>query len=327
MKDRADRMWALRFHAARDLRLENIARPGAPLDTQVKIRVGAAGICGSDLHVYETAAYVTKFPVTMGHEFAGEVLEIGGKVEGLTPGDHVTGDSKVSCGRCASCERGFPNLCFNLGFVGEVCDGAFSEELLIDGSSLVPISRDVPSMYAALAEPLAVAIHASRILILGAGPIGALIQTVLTLKGFENVQVTDISDYRRGAVASVYPESVVARPEGSYDVVFETTGAEAVVRQVLPECTAKGGRLVMVGLFRKPVPFDFNLVVENEWVVRGCSAFSVELPEAVRTLEQHWERFKNVISHEMPLADYEEAFELLLSPEKKAVKIIFTPSP
>ena len=81
----------------------------------------------------------------------------------------------------------------------------------------------------------------------------------------------------------------------------------------------------MIGLFHEPVPFDFNFIVENEWNVRGCAAFSSELPEAVAMLNDHWETFKHVVSHRLPLADYQKAFELLLAPEKNAVKILFQP--
>lgn len=330
----SDEMLALRFYGPRDLRAEKVDRPEPPTNNLVRVQVRASGVCGSDLHVYETAAYVTQFPVTMGHEFAGTVLQVGEAVQGLAPGDHVVGDSRVFCGQCESCERGSHNLCQNLGFVGEVCDGAYAEEIEIKASSLVPIARHVPMAIAALAEPLAVAIRASRmahidaartVLILGAGPIGALIHTVLTLQGHKQLRITDVSDYRRAVVAAVAPDSVLTTADRPYDVVFETTGAEKAVRHLLPEYLAKGGQLIMVGLFRAPIPFDFNHIVEGEWSVRGSSAFSSELPESVQVLEQHWQHFGHIVSHQMSLRDYQKALDLLLSPEKKAMKIVFTP--
>ncbi len=327
-------MDAIRFHGAGDLRFERVPRPGSPACDQVKVRVEAAGICGSDLHVYETGQYVTQIPVVMGHEFAGIVIDAGEGVQGLRHGDHVVGDSRIFCGRCRSCQKGQSNLCVNLGFLGEVRDGAYAEEILINSCSVVRIGEEVPFEIAALAEPLSVALHASgmarisqscRVLVLGAGPIGALIHTILAMNGLSNVHVTDISEYRRRVIARVDANAVVSKPENQYDIVFETTGSSSVISQVLPNQLIKGGELVMVGLFRGPTSFDFNQIVENEWVVKGSSAFSTELCEAVKVLEEHWQRFEHIISHKMPLQEFKQAFDLLLSPEKRAMKILLTP--
>ena len=227
-------MDAIRFHGAGDLRFERVPRPGSPACDQVKVRVEAAGICGSDLHVYETGRYVTQIPVTMGHEFAGTIIDVGEGVQGLKRGDHVVGDSRVFCGQCHSCQKGESNLCMNLGFLGEVCDGAYAEEILIASCSVVRIGDEVPLEIAALAEPLSVALHASgmariresrRVLVLGAGPIGALIHMILAIDGLSDVHVTDISEYRRQVMARVDANAVVSKPVNHYDLVFETTGS------------------------------------------------------------------------------------------------------
>ena len=359
-------MKALRFHAPRDLRLEMVPRPGKPAGNEVKVRVEAAGICGTDLHVFETGAYVTKAPVVMGHEFAGLVLEAGDGVKGLKPGDRVVGDSRSTCGVCDFCRRGHPNLCERLGFIGEVRDGAFAEEILIEEPSLLRIDPSVPAGAAALAEPLAVAVHAAglagagalsrrtpdpgrgsdpprskraaggldakeaapsssrRTLVLGAGPVGALLYEILLLKGLPDIQVSDRSPYRRGVIESVHPGST-DEPSGRYDIVFETTGAPGVAEDLLPRVVQKRGTLVMVGLYRGPVPFDLNALIESEWNVLGCAAFSDELVEAVDILETRWPVFSHVTSHFFPLLGYREAFDLLLSPQKNAMKILFQP--
>ena len=329
-----ERMKALRFHAPRDLRLEMVPRPGKPAGNEVKVRVEAAGICGTDLHVFETGAYVTKAPVVMGHEFAGLVLEAGDGVKGLKPGDRVVGDSRSTCGVCDFCRRGHPNLCERLGFIGEVRDGAFAEEILIEEPSLLRIDPSVPAETAALAEPLAVAVHAAglagagtlgrRTLVLGAGPVGALLYEILLLKGLPDILVADRSPYRRGVVERVHPGST-GEPSGRYDIVFETTGSPGVAESLLPRVVQKRGTLVMVGLYRGPVPFDLNALIESEWRVFGCAAFSNELAEAVEILETRWPFFSHVASHFLPLSGYREAFDLLLSPQKNAMKILFQP--
>ena len=326
-------MMALRFHGPKDIRPEPVKRPEITAGNEVKIKVGAAGICGSDLHVSQTGAYITKIPVVMGHEFAGVVKEVGPDVTKVTPGDHVTGDSRVFCGKCPACLRGEGNLCNEIGFVGEVKDGAFAEELVLPETALVKISPEIPFHLAALAEPLAVALHAvsragesqtAKTLVLGAGPVGALIQLVLKIRGTETVDIYDRSEYRRKAVSKRFPSSA-ADLGRTYDLVFETTGSAAVVEQVVPKVLAKKGRMVMVGLFGGPVPFDCTKLVESEWTVTGCAAFSTELAQAAAFLEEHWTQFEHVVSHCMALSQGRAAFDILLGREKKAMKIVFEP--
>jgi threonine dehydrogenase-like Zn-dependent dehydrogenase len=148
---------------------------------------------------------------------------------------------------------------------------------------------------------------------------------VANLKGLTDVRITDVSDFRREAVNRAFPDSAMD-PEGRYDLIFESTGAGAVIGNVVPNRLTKKGTLVMIGLFNTPVPFDFNQIVENEWNVCGCAAFSSELAEAVGLLETDWPSFKHIVSHRLALADYQKAFDLLLAPEKKAMKILFEPS-
>jgi (R,R)-butanediol dehydrogenase/meso-butanediol dehydrogenase/diacetyl reductase len=326
-------MMAVRFHGPKNMSHEEVDRPALTGADQVKIKIEAAGICGSDLHVYETGAYVTQIPVVMGHEFAGIVLEVGQEVHLLSPGDHVVGDSRKTCGVCENCTRGEGNLCGDIGFLGEVRDGAFAEEMVIEESSLVKIDPKVPSHIASLAEPLAVALHAisktnidqhTNALVIGAGPMGALIHSMLKIKGLHEAYIADISQYRREVIRKSFPESVV-EPQGEYDLVFETTGAATAVKEILPQVLALKGTLIMVGLFKDAVPFGFTQLVEKEWTFRGCAAFASELTDAARILEDHWPQFDSIVSHRLPLSDCQKAFDLLLDPRKEAMKIVFSP--
>ena len=224
-----EEMRAVRFHSPRNLRFERVPRPRAPRGREVTVRVEAAGICGTDLHVYETGAYVTAAPVTMGHEFSGTVIETGEEVHTLSPGDRVVGDSRVSCGACEFCKKSLPNLCASLGFIGEVREGAFTEEILLEERSLVRIGTSVPFETAVLAEPLAVSIHAFRqafadpreaagsrgALVLGAGPIGALLYGVARLNGVADIAVADVSRYRRAVMEKAHPGSTVDPSSGT----------------------------------------------------------------------------------------------------------------
>ena len=263
--------------------------------------------------------------------FASGMAAIDTVLRLVKPGDHVVGDSRVVCGRCEFCDRGLPNLCDNIGFLGEVRDGAFTEETVVDQSLLVGIDPGVPFHQAALAEPLAVALHAvskvdpfrfSRALVIGAGPIGALVHCLLKMRGMAAAHITEVADYRRRAVARRFPGSVVA-PEGQYDLVFETTGSLHAPEKIIPAVLAKKGTLVMVGLYGAAAQFDFTQLVEHEWTVSGCAAFATELDEAAGLLAAHWREFDYVVSHQLPLAEGQTAFDLLLDASKRAMKIVF----
>jgi len=262
-------------------------------------------------------------------------VAVGEGVKNFQIGDHVVGDSRVWCGTCRYCVRNQFNLCENLGFLGEVLEGAFAEEIVVPARNLLKIGQHVTAPIAALAEPLAVALHAihqghlpdaEKIMILGAGPIGALIHAVLRIQGRENVTVADISKFRRRSLQALNGSShIVAQPRGQFDLVFETTGAMPVLQQLIPQILKKGGNAVLVGLFSKEIPFSFTDIVEKEWTFKGCSCFDTELKDAVELLETDEAAFAHVVSHQLHLSQVQKGFDILLAPEKKAMKIILNP--
>jgi (R,R)-butanediol dehydrogenase/meso-butanediol dehydrogenase/diacetyl reductase len=341
----ASSMEAVRFAGPGDVRWERIPREQAIGAGRVRVRVLAAGICGSDLHVYETGIYVTQIPVTMGHEYCGEVLETGPGVTGLSPGDRVVGDSRVPCGRCSYCAAGMPNLCTSLGYIGEVRDGAFAGEIVIEADRLVKIEASVPPEVAALAEPVAVCLHAlglagplaageaappavspaARVLVLGGGPVGALLATALRVREGLAADVVETAAFRRKVLAGLPVGRVLAEPDGLYELLFDTTGSPGPLQRLLPAHLARHGRAVVLGLFREPFPFDFTALVESEWLLRGCAAFSDELPAAARMLESEWRRFEPAVTHRLPLREAPQAFRMLASPTKEAMKVVLIP--
>jgi (R,R)-butanediol dehydrogenase / meso-butanediol dehydrogenase / diacetyl reductase len=186
-------MRAVRFHGVGDLRVEDVPGAAAPGAGEVRLRIRAAGICGSDLHNFKTGQWVSRLPVTPGHEFAAEVLDVGAGVAGLKPGDLVVADSRAPCGRCDNCRAGRQNLCGTLGYVGEVCDGGFAEQVTLPAAGVLQVARGLPAEVAALSEPLGVALHVIRrlepakgepVLIAGAGPVGGLVTLLLDHLGF-----------------------------------------------------------------------------------------------------------------------------------------------
>jgi (R,R)-butanediol dehydrogenase/meso-butanediol dehydrogenase/diacetyl reductase len=339
----ASGMEAVRFAGPQDVRWERIPCEREVSDGQVRVRVLAAGICGSDLHVYETGAYVTQIPVTMGHEYCGEVLETGPGVTGLRAGDRVVGDSRVACGRCRYCAAGMPNLCTSLGYIGEVRNGAFAEQIVIEADRLVKIAASVPPEVAALAEPVAVCLHALalaglpasrpagaatppvRVMVLGGGPIGALLATALRAREGLTADVVETAAFRRNLLAGLPVGRVLSEPDGLYELLFDTTGSSASMQRLFPGHLARHGSAVVLGLFREPLTFDFTALVESEWLLRGCAAFSDELPAAARLLESEWLRFEPTITHRLPLREAPQAFRMLVSPKKEAMKVVLIP--
>jgi (R,R)-butanediol dehydrogenase/meso-butanediol dehydrogenase/diacetyl reductase len=266
-------------------------------------------------------------------------------VSGLSPGDRVVGDSRVACGRCRYCAAGRPNLCTSLGYIGEVRDGAFAEEIVIESDRLVKIATSVPPEVGALAEPVAVCLHAlelaglpaperaapsavspaARVLVLGGGPVGALLATALRLRGGPVADVVETAAYRRGVLAGLPIGRVLSEPDGLYDLLFDTTGSADPLQRLLPRHLARHGRVVVLGLFREPFPFDFTALVESEWLLRGCAAFRDELPAAARLLESEWQRFEPAVSHRLPLREAPQAFRMLVAPAKEAMKVVLIP--
>ena len=204
-------MPAVRLHGVRDLRFEAIEAPEKAGEGDVIVAVEAAGICGSDLHNYRTGRWLTRAPSVPGHEFCGTVVAAGSRVTGLERGDRVVADSRVFCRSCEACRAGKPQLCRSIGYVGEVIDGGFALQVLLPEHQVVRLpDQKISANVAAMAEPLAVALHAAArlapgpdapIIIAGAGPVGALTALVLAHGGFGPLHVIDRNEARRDLVS------------------------------------------------------------------------------------------------------------------------------
>ncbi|RWE34791.1 MAG: dehydrogenase, partial [Mesorhizobium sp.] len=197
-------MKAARLYGPGDLRIEDVAAPGVPDAGWAKLRIDAAGICGSDLHNFRTGQWISRSPSTAGHELTGTVIALGEGVDTIAVGDRVVADSRFWCGDCAQCRAGKRHLCAALGFVGEICDGGFAEQALLPARLLHVIDAGLDERVAAMAEPLAVALHAVRrlpktvgsVLVVGCGPIGGLAALLLSRTFAGTVLVADRNQAR-----------------------------------------------------------------------------------------------------------------------------------
>lgn len=335
-------MKAVRLYAAGDLRVEDIASLPAPKAGEVRITISAAGICGSDLHNFRTGAWISRSPSVAGHEFAGRVVAIGESVAGLAIGDAVVADSRVTCGICAACRSGRPNVCEKLGFVGEVCEGGFAEEVVLPASLLIKAPDDVAMAALAMAEPLAVALHAvkrlaapadSPVLIAGCGPIGGLATLLLSERHDGPLLVADRNADRASRVAEVTGARIVdLKAEAVSEVlagrpllaVLDTTGHPGVIGTLL-NVISPGGTLALVGIGHGNLAVDPVRLVEREIALAGCHAFTDELPEAVALMPKLEGRLLALIDETITLDAVPAAYERLLAGRSIGLKTIIKP--
>lgn len=336
-------MRAVRLYGAGDLRVETVERPRAPTGDGVHLRVRAAGICGSDLHNFQTGRWITRAPSTPGHELTGEVIAVGAGVARLRVGDIVVADSRFWCGRCPACLRGRPNLCATLGYVGEVCDGGFAEEVVLPERLLHPVDPGLDPAIAAMAEPLAVALHAvgrlraeagAPVLVAGCGTIGGLAALVLALAG-HRVLVADRNAPRLAVVAAVTgavpvaldPSAVAAALGGAPPLhAVEATGSAAAL-QALLGAVSNGARIALVGIGHGGPDLDSSGLVEREIDAVGCSAFSDELPEAIARLPDLVAAVTRLIDRRVTLDEVPAAYRHLAGGEATGLKVMVIPSP
>lgn len=332
-------MRAVRLYDKRDLRVEEIDPPQPPPPGHVNLRVKAAGICGSDLHNYRTGQWITRSPSTAGHEFCGIVSAVGEGVEGLRAGDLAVADSRYWCGECPACPSGRSNVCERLGFVGEVCDGGFAEEVQLPARLVLRVAAEVSYRVAAMAEPLAVALHAVKrlrlpekepVLVVGCGTIGGLCALLLSRLHDGPLLVSDLNMERAELVRSVTGARPVPLDAGAIEAALpgqrlrfaiDATGSVQAITAAL-QLLSGGGALALVGISHGRLDLDPNLLVEREIALIGCHAFTDELSEAISllpglapALDRIWESIPS-------LEDVPRAYERLLaggSPKLKSI--------
>jgi len=329
-------MRAIVAHAAKDIRIEETSTPElGPRD--IRVRVAFGGICGSDLHYYNHGGFGAvrlREPMILGHEIAGVVEAVGVEAQRIKVDDRVAVSPSVPCGRCRYCLEGRPNLCLDMQFYGSAMrfphvQGVFSEAIVCLESQAHVAPEGVSLAEAAVAEPLAVALHATRragslmgkrALVSGSGPIGALCALAARRAGAAEIVVADIAD---GALAFASRLGVdrainVARePEafdawkadkGYFDVVFEASGAQAALRNGI-EATRPGGVLMQLGL-GGDMTIPINVITFKELELRGTFRFHEEFALALEYMGKGLIDVKPLISATLPFTEARAAFEL-----------------
>lgn len=309
-------------------------------EEDVLVRVRACGICGSDIHGYTGITGRRIPPLVMGHEAAGVIERAGSAVTDFAPGDRVTFDSTVYCGRCRFCRRGEVNLCDARMVLGVSCadyrrHGAFAEFVSVPARILHHLPDSLPFEQAALVEALAVAVHAvgrkvpgadDRVVVLGCGMIGLLTIQVLRARGCRNIVAVDL-DARRLALAADAGAGTqssniadVSDADHAFEVVGHAQTVAAAIRSV-----RKGGAVTLVGNLSPEVPLPLQAVVSREITLYGSCASSGEYPEAIRLMASGEVDVAPLISARPSLEEGQAWFERLHRGDEGLMKVVLIP--
>lgn len=319
--------------------LRDRPRP-SPGPDDVLVAVREVGICGSDVHYYEHGRIgdlVVEDPLVLGHESAGEVIEIGANVTGLDPGDRVALEPGVPCRRCSHCLGGDYHLCEAVRFMATPPhDGSFTEYVSWPADFAYRLPETVSNTEGALCEPLSVGIHACRrgnvgtgdtVLVTGAGPIGLMMLEAARAAGATDIILTDVVDEKvafareRGAdlavnVANDDLEAAVDQYTDGVgaDVVVEASGAASSIQSTL-DVVRRGGTVVLVGLANEAtVPFDVLDIIDNELDVLGSFRYKNTYPAAIDLLADGVVDVAGIVEFESTLADIDDAFRRAMDP-------------
>ncbi|HEY2862135.1 MAG TPA: L-idonate 5-dehydrogenase [Casimicrobiaceae bacterium] len=326
-------MLTCRIHAKEDLRIEPAELPQIG-PGQVLIRLGAGGICGSDLHYYyegRNGSFVIREPLIPGHEASGVVARIGPGVTRVKVGDNIAVSPSHACGQCDYCREGREQLCRNMRFLGSASiyphvQGMFCEYFMMGERQCYPVAADVSLGEIAFAEPLAVALHAvnrgpellgKSVLITGAGTIGCLTVIAARLAGAKYIAVSDILDRPLATAKEVGADRTLradrdpdALAAPLYDVAFEVSGSFAALKACVA-AAKRGGTIVQVGTIpHEPMPFVVNEIMAKELDLKGAFRWGIEFDWAVDYLSSRRVDVKPLLSGQFPLQDAVKAFEL-----------------
>lgn len=329
--------------AAPGLWLADVPEPEIGID-DVLIRVLRTSICGTDVHIYKWDAWAQRtipVPMTIGHEFCGVVEAVGGNVRSFSPGDLVSGEGHLVCGRCRNCLAGRRHLCPHTRGVGVNRTGCFAEYLALPATNVWLCDDRIPKEILSCFDPLGNATHTALsfdvlgedVLITGAGPIGCMAAAIVRHAGARHVVVTDINPWRLelakklGAtrVVDVSKEDLktvqkeLGMTEG-FDVSLEMSGSPKAMETIL-ENACHGGKVAILGIFPEKFAIDWDKVIFNMITIKGI--YGREMYETwykMTTMIQSGLDISPVITHRLPWTEYEAGFEAMIS--GKAGKVV-----
>jgi threonine 3-dehydrogenase len=334
----------VKSRADRGLWMEDVPEPKVGIN-DVKIRVLRTGICGTDVHIYKWdawAARTIKVPLVIGHEFVGEIVEVGSNVADFHPGQIVSGEGHVVCGRCRNCLAGRRHLCADTKGVGVDRAGAFAEYLSLPMSNVWVHPSGIDRDVAAIFDPFGNAVHTALsfpvlgedVLVTGAGPIGILGAAVARHAGARYVVITDLNPYRlelaakMGVTRAVNPQETplkevqkqLGMKEG-FDVAMEMSGSPHALRDMFANM-AHGGKIALLGIPDREAAIDWNTVIFSGLTIKGI--YGREMYETWYKMTVMLESgldIRPVITHRFHSREYEKAFEVMMSGDSGRVTL------
>jgi threonine 3-dehydrogenase len=323
-------------HARPGLWLEDVPEPKVGINDCL-IRVERTGICGTDVHIYNWDAWAQKtipVPMVVGHEFVGEIVEVGSNVHDFFPGEIVSGEGHVVCGHCRNCLAGRRHLCADTKGIGVNRPGAFAEYISVPMTNVWHHAPEIDLDVAAIFDPFGNAVHTALsfdllgedILITGAGPIGCMAAAICQYAGARYVVVTDVNPWRLELAKTLGATRVVdvrteklaevqtelGMKEG-FDVGLEMSGNPAAFRDMLANM-AHGGKIAMLGIPEKEVAIDWNTVIFNMLTIKGI--YGREMYETwykMTVMLQGGLKIDSVITHRFHAREFEKGFEVMRS--------------
>lgn len=303
-------------------------------ETDVRIRVLRTGICGTDLHIESGDAWAQKsiqLPLTPGHEFAGEVVEVGSDVSTVNVGDIVSGEGHTVCGLCRNCRAGRRHLCKNTEGIGVNRNGAFAEFVTIPESNVWRHSKDIDINLAAIFDPLGNAVHTALtfpivgedVVITGAGPIGLMAIKIARHIGARYIVITDVKESRlelarrMGADLAINPQTeslhsaqVTLGMKEGFDIAWEMSGHHSALPEIIDNM-GHGGRIALLGLPTTSIDIDWNKVVTHMLTIKGIYGREMfETWYAMTAMVKTGLDVSDVISEVIPAREWQRAFDI-----------------
>ena len=327
--------------------LEEIAEPEIGIN-DVLIRVRHTGICGTDVHIYQWDDWAQKtiaVPMAIGHEFVGQIVKVGSNVNDFYPGDIVSGEGHVVCGRCRNCLAGRRHLCAHTSGVGVNRPGAFAEYIALPMTNIWRHDPKINQEVAAIFDPFGNAVHTALsfpvlgedVLITGAGPIGIMAIPVVRHAGARHVVITDLNPFRldlartMGATLAVNPtQTSIAevqkqlKMQEGFDVGLEMSGNPQAMRDMVANM-AHGGKIAMLGIPAQEMPIDWRKVIFNMLTIKGI--YGREMYETwykMSVLLESGVDIAPIITHRFKYSDYQAGFDAMISGQTGKVVLDWT---
>ena len=316
--------------------MEDVPMPEVGVN-DVLIKIWKVAICGTDLHIYnwdQWSQNTIKTPMTIGHEYVGEIVKMGSGVKNYKIGDRVTGEGHIACGHCRNCRRGREHICENSIGVGVNRDGAFAEYLSIPASNVVKVDSRIPDDFVAIMDPFGNATHTALsfpllgedVLITGAGLIGTMATAICKFAGARNVVVTDLSEYRleiakkMGATVCVNPTkgqnvASIMHEMGlkGFDVGLEMSGSPVALREMI-DSMYSGSKIALLGIQPDSAQIPWSKVIFNALTLKGI--YGREMWETWYKMEQMLISgldLTPVITHRFAFDDFQKGFDVMKS--------------